>query len=537
MPATTRVVLQARFNSSRLPGKALLPVGNLPMVVLAAKRIMRGGRSGTGLVVATSSDRSDDAIVQVCDAAKVPVLRGSPQDVYERFIGATADLGDDATIVRLTADNVFPDAEFVQDIVERLHAMNGAYLCPRWPEDGLPYGVVAEAFRLGALRQARPELPEDAEHVTSALRRKAGNSGFATGYALSHLRATVDTADDYSRVTQVFDGIDDPIAIAWPQLCDRLEALPAARVPWSRKAGQFQSQLTLGGAQFGMTYGIANQTGMPPADEITRIVHSAIDHGVTHIDTAQLYGESESRIGAALAGRWRSRVHVITKLGSIQTDDVTLAKAAVAESVMRSLQALGGERVETLLLHRAADRTRAGGVIWDTLLDLRTKGLVGRLGISVQGREEFGRAGGDPDVELIQMPFNLLDRRWEGLAPMRDNLTIHARSVFLQGLLTGVPGTRWPIVAGFDAGGLLEKLRLLALELGRQNVADLAVAFVRGQPWVDSLVIGVETEAQLLENLERFSTPPLGPAEIVAVKRHLPLLPDQLLDPAQWKFQ
>src|SRR4051812_12764324 len=113
MPVTTRVVLQARYDSSRLPGKALLPVGNLPMVVLAARRIMRGG---IGLVVATSSDRPDDAIVHVCDTAKVPVFRGPLQDVYERFIGATADLSDDATIVRLTADNVFPDAEFVQEI-------------------------------------------------------------------------------------------------------------------------------------------------------------------------------------------------------------------------------------------------------------------------------------------------------------------------------------------------------------------------------------------------------------------------------------
>lgn len=534
MPVTTRAVLQARYDSSRLPGKALLPIGHLPMVVLAAKRIMR---SGISLVVATSSEGADDAIVQVCDAAKVPVFRGPLQDVYQRFIGATADLNDDASIVRLTADNVFPDAELVQEVVDRLNAMNGSYLCPRWPEDGLPYGVVAEAFRLGALRQARPESREDAEHVTAALRRRAGNSGFGTELTLSYLRATVDTADDYSRVTQVFDGVDDPVTIGWRQLCHRLDALPAVRVPCAHKAGRLQSQLTLGSAQFGMPYGVANATGVPSPGEIARIIHAAIDHGVTHVDTARLYGESEVRIGAALAGRWRSRVHVITKLGLIQTDDVTLARAAAAESVARSLKALGGERVETLLLHRAADRTRAGGVIWDALLDLRQQGLVGRLGISVQNREEFDRAAGDPDVELIQMPFNLLDRRWERLAPMRDNLTIHTRSVFLQGLLTDMPAARWPVVTGFDAAGLVEQLRRLALQLGRHTVADLAVAFVRAQSWVDSLVIGVETEAQFSENLGRFAGPPLSPAEVETVKRHLPLLPDQLLDPAQWKFQ
>ena len=135
------------------------------------------------------------------------------------------------------------------------------------------------------------------------------------------------------------------------------------------------------------------------------------------------------------------------------------------------------------------------------------------------------------------MPFNLLDRRWAGLTLTRDNLTIHARSVFLQGLLTGVPAAQWPVVAGFDASGLVEKLQRLGLELGRQNVADLAIAFVRAQPWVDSLVIGVETGAQLSENLERFAAAPLSPAEVETVKQRLPLLPDQLLDPAQWKSQ
>ena len=189
------------------------------------------------------------------------------------------------------------------------------------------------------------------------------------------------------------------------------------------------------------------------------------------------------------------------------------------------------------LLHRAADRTKAGGAIWDTLLDLRRKGLVGRLGVSVQNRAEFDGAAVDPDVEIIQMPFNLLDRRWEELAPARANLAVHARSVFLQGLLTGVPAARWPVAAGFDAAGLVEKLQQLALALGRKDVADLAVAFVRSQPWIESMVIGVETEAQLSENLERFTTSPLSAAEVEVVRRDLPRLPAQLVDPAQWTFQ
>jgi aryl-alcohol dehydrogenase-like predicted oxidoreductase/spore coat polysaccharide biosynthesis protein SpsF (cytidylyltransferase family) len=526
-------VLQARFNSARLPGKALLPIGELPMVVLAAKRAMR---DGADLVVATSSDRSDDAIVEVCRAGSIAVFRGPLENVYERFIGATADLDDDATVVRLTADNVFPDAEFVQSIVDRLHALNASYLCPRWPEDGLPYGVAAEAFRAGELRNAGPKSEDDAEHVTPALRRKAGNPGFSAGTHLSHLRATVDTPDDYSRVRQVFSRQTDLVEIGWRPLCDDLEEVPVPRVPWLRQGRRFQSQLTLGSAQFGMPYGVANTSGMPPADEVARIIHTAIDHGVTHIDTAQLYGESESRIGAALAGKWRSRVEIITKLRPIETEDAGVARLETERSVMRSLKALRSDRIETLLLHRAVNRDTARGAVWQRLLDLKRKGLVGRLGISVQDREEFDCASADPDVELIQIPFNLLDRRWESRVAQRENLTIYARSVFLQGLLTGMPAAKWP-VAGIDTADLIRKLDDLARELGRRSVADLAVAFVRAQSWIDSLVIGVETGAQLSENLERFATAPLGPEDIETVKRRLPSLPDQLLNPAQWRFQ
>lgn len=531
MPAPVRLVLQARFSSRRLPGKALLPVAHMPMVVLAAKRVMR---NGADLVVATSKDQADDGIVAACVAAGIPAVRGSLENVYERFLDATADLDGDATVVRLTADNVYPDADFIEDVVDQLHARKGSYLAPRWPQDGLPYGVTAEAFRLQSLRRARPESAEDAEHVTPALIRAAGNPGFAGGGDLAHLRATVDTADDYGCSCHVFNGVDAPVAIGWRELCGRLATLPVPRVHWLRRDGIFQSQMTLGGAQFGIPYGIANDTGMPSRDELARIIHMAIDHGVTQIDTAQLYGSSESRIGDALQGGWRSRVHVITKLRPIEATDASAAKTAVENSIAHSIAALGGEYLDTLLLHRAEMQTVADGVVWHTLLDLKRRGYVRRLGISVQNREELDRAAADPDVETTQLPFNLLDRRWDNPSLRRDALVIHARSVFLQGLLAGAPPARWPRLSGIDINAIIATLQRLAAELGRRSVADLAVAFVRAQPWIDSLVIGVETCEQLQANLELFAVPPLDEAAVAMVRHRLPILPDQLLNPAQW---
>lgn len=533
MTEKLRVVIQARYTSGRLPGKALLPVGRVPMVVLAAKRVMR---DGLDVVVATSDHGSDDPIVWACESAGIRVFRGPLENVYERFIGATADIDDDATVVRLTADNVFPDADFVRLVVDCLNAGGSDYVAPRWPQDGLPYGVMAEAFQAGSLRRAPPECREDAEHVTPALRRAVGNSGIPKQYDLADLRATVDTFEDYSLVTQVFERISDAIAIDWGTLCAVLKDRAIARIPCSVRLGRFQSQMTLGSAQFGMKYGIANVHGIPSIADVEQIVHAAIDRGVTHIDTARLYGESESRIGRALLGPWRQRVSVITKIGPVSLAEPADARAAVMQSVSQSLRSLGIEQIETMLLHRAVNRTTAGGAVWDALRECKRSGLISRLGVSVQNRAEFVLAAADSEVELIQLPLNLLDRRWDDLPPVRSNLTIHARSIFLQGLLSGSSLTKWPVSERFDSGRLVSELEQLSRDLGRRNVVDLAVAFVRARSWVDSLVIGVETQDQLKDNIAHFTAAPLTPDEVELVKRRLPHAPDQLVDPSQWRF-
>jgi spore coat polysaccharide biosynthesis protein SpsF (cytidylyltransferase family)/aryl-alcohol dehydrogenase-like predicted oxidoreductase len=536
MPSAVRIVLQARLQSRRLPGKALLPVAGTPMVVLAAKR---AARSGIDLVVATSTAAADDAIVQACADAGLRVFRGPLDDVYARFIGATADLDDDAIVVRLTADNVFPDSDLIEMLVEKFQASVASYLVPRWPQDGLPYGVVAEVMRAVALRKAKPNSPYDAEHVTPALARTCANAGFPSGLCFSQLRATVDTPDDYSTVGQVFWRSSDAITVGWRELCERLAQLPRPRPSWIYRDGSFQSQLTLGSAQFGANqsgtaYGIANDAGTPSVEEISRMVHCAIDHGVTHIDTARLYGDSETRLGATLADVWHERVHVVTKLVPIRIDDADEACAAAASSINKSLAALRCKTLDTLLLHDAATRRAADGAVWRQLLQFKRDGIIRRLGISVQNREEFEQASADPDVELIQLPFNMLDRRWDGCAANSDNLTIHARSVFLQGLLCGVETARWPQIAGIDFNFLTTTLNALVTDLDRRSIADLAIAFVRGHSWIHSLVIGMETLAQLKQNLDLFAAPPLTEPEIAIVRRQIPVLPDHLLDPAQW---
>ena len=134
------VVVQARMSSSRLPAKAMLNIGGVPAVQLCA---LRAGNTGLRVVVATSTDASDDALAEWLHNQGVLVIRGPLENVLERFCLAAADCEDDATVVRLTADNVFPDGDFIEACLEQL-PKGVSYATTMSTDSPLPYGLVAE---------------------------------------------------------------------------------------------------------------------------------------------------------------------------------------------------------------------------------------------------------------------------------------------------------------------------------------------------------------------------------------------------------
>lgn len=300
----------------------------------------------------------------------------------------------------------------------------------------------------------------------------------------------------------------------------------------------------LGTAQLGMPYGRTNELPPPAPEECVAIVRTAAEAGAAWLDTARGYGQSERRIGPALRDGWDARVRVATKLSPLDDlpDDAPDAavRDAVDASVFCSCRELGLASLDTLLLHRARHRRSHGGRVWERLRALRDDGVVGRLGISVQTVDEARAALGDPEVKHVQLPLNVLDWRWrEGgvdrLAAGRPDVTVHARSALLQGLLAAEGVDAWPVL-GEDCrpAEIVAALRRLAAELGRDGATDLCFAYVRAQPWITGVVVGVASHGQLLDNLRRFDAPPLPPAACAAVEAALGRAPETLLNPALW---
>lgn len=533
-----RVVLQARLSSSRLPGKAMLSLGGRPIVVLAAQRAANAGHDA---LVATSDRPEDDVIAHACAAWGVPVVRGPLDDPLARFVLATEGLPDEAVVVRLTGDNVVPDGGLVEHLVGAL-GDGIAYARLGGDDPALPYGVAAEAFTAGVLRDAAARAVEapDREHVTPMIRRTHGDRPIGVpdpDPAWVGLRCTVDTFDDFVAISRAFAEVDDPVGIGWRALCDRVRATSnaAAPLPVRRANPLDQGALVLGTVQLGLAYGAANTAGMPDASLAADVLTAARDAGISHLDTARAYGASEARIGTALARGLSEHVGVITKVEPLSPG---AGADTVRASVETSLRMLGTGKVAGLLLHRAQDWHCPG--VAETLAGYVEAGAASVTGASLSTPEELLDLLADPRCGYVQLPFNLLDRRWletevtDALAA-RPDVVVTVRSAFLQGLLVAGTEARWPANAGLDPVAVTTALEEAVAALGRSSRADLCTAYVLGHPWVTSVVVGAETPAQVRENADLVRRTPLTAEEIAHVHEVLPAGPADLVDPSRWR--
>lgn len=535
------VVLQARTNSSRLPGKVLLYMFGMPIVVLAAKR---AGNTGRSVIVATSDQKTDDALAQVLTKFNVSCFRGNLDNTLSRIVLALENYPDDTKVFRLTADNVIPDGALLDEIERDFVEQNMDYLCCNGEQSGLPYGISVELTKLKHLRDALIETsdPFDLEHVTPFIRRRFGENYFTKykGLSLGHYRCTVDCLDDYLVIQELFKNIDDPISESALSLATKLKDLSL----YQPESQTIAKKLVLGTAQLGLDYGITNAYGKPDQTTAEKIVKTAIVNGAKFIDTARAYGDSENVLGAILSTGWTGRSNVITKLSPLIDEtliDISNSiEYSVDSSVYQSCKALRTESIDALLLHRASQMTIFGGKIWSRLLFHRQQGLIRSLGVSVQSPEELENILSIQEVEVIQLPYNVLDWRWDSIISKvieekkKRNLTIHIRSTLLQGLLTSQNQDKWRKAHVENAESIIDWLKINQKLIGAKSIAEFCLRFVNSLNWVDGIVVGVETIEQLLENINFICLPEICSSQLEVILKSRPILEQKTLNPASW---
>ena len=205
----TVTILQARTTSTRLPGKVLKPILDKPMMQHQIERTRLAANIGH-LVIATSDESDDDAIEELCSSLAADCFRGSLDDVLDRYYQA-ALRHKPQHVVRMTCDCPLSEPRVIDETIARhLQDENDYTFAAR--ESGYPWGISVEVMRFETLatawREAKP--PYDREHVTPFIKRHpkrfhAGRLSSPVDY--SHLRWTVDTADDFTFVEQVYEAL------------------------------------------------------------------------------------------------------------------------------------------------------------------------------------------------------------------------------------------------------------------------------------------------------------------------------------------
>lgn len=285
------------------------------------------------------------------------------------------------------------------------------------------------------------------------------------------------------------------------------------------------SRIALGTVQFGVPYGIANQVGQVSRAAAKLVLEQASAHKINTIDTAIGYGESENCLGEAGVRDFK----VVTKLPAIPDGCVDVI-AWVERQFEASLSRMNVDKVYGLLLHRPEQLLGLNGLaLYKSLVSLKERGLVKKIGVSIYSPSELELLINNFRFDLVQAPFNVLDRRLFSTGWMQrlkdGDVEIHTRSAFLQGLLLMSPAT---IPSKFlPWAGVLGKWHEW---LGGNKISALqaSLSFPLSFPQVDRVVVGVDSQSQLQQIVS---------AENYSMKTNVPNFAcedENLINPANW---
>ena len=256
------------------------------------------------------------------------------------------------------------------------------------------------------------------------------------------------------------------------------------------------SKIALGTAQFGINYGINSISGQVQCDELNKILNYARSHNVMMLDTAPAYGNSEQVLGDANTQDFK----IVTKTRHFKQDNINSNEVGLlVRDFDQSLQSLKRKNVYGVLVHNADDLLKSGSdKLFKQLQIFKQQGLITKIGVSTYTVDQLQRIIDNFDIDLVQLPFNILDNRLvdSGVLSVLDkrNVEIHARSVFLQGLLLMTEQNR---PKQFDRWECIWKLWHEWLTDNKLTALEATIRHVISVPEISKALVGVDSKDQL----------------------------------------
>jgi aryl-alcohol dehydrogenase-like predicted oxidoreductase len=255
--------------------------------------------------------------------------------------------------------------------------------------------------------------------------------------------------------------------------------------------------LALGTVQFGLNYGITNRTGKPSPDEIGEILSTAANRGISLLDTASGYGDSEKILGQlSEQSRCFSIMTKTPNWNGMPPDDCARSIACAFEA---SLRHLNRDSLWGVMVHFARDLLSGhGSDIWRGLQAIKAAGKVEKIGISCYADDPIVDLAAKFKPDFVQLPMNVLDQRSLLNGTLQslhsDGIEIHARSVFLQGILL-TSNAQLPSYLR----KLSEPLKAFTALCKQSNLSQLegALSFICSANEISRIIVGVTSALEL----------------------------------------
>lgn len=282
------------------------------------------------------------------------------------------------------------------------------------------------------------------------------------------------------------------------------------------------SKIVLGTVQFGTNYGINNTSGQVSLEEVRMILSIATQNGINTLDTSSAYGTSEQSLGDALK-KTGLNFNIVSKYPK--------SDVGVRDTFMNSINNLGVEKLYGYLEHNF-EFYQEHPETFDEMRKLKEEGFIQKIGFSLYNPQQLQYLyDHNVQFDILQFPYNIFDCQFEPYMGQlcMDNVEIHTRSAFLQGLFfkdtTTLPKKLIPLKS------YLDKLHQYC-DNHKLTVESLALGYVLHNTYIQGALIGVDNHIQLENNLKVASVK-LTEDDIEFIKS-IEIKEKDLLNPVNW---
>lgn len=291
-------------------------------------------------------------------------------------------------------------------------------------------------------------------------------------------------------------------------------------------------KLGIGTVQFGMNYGLTCSL-KPLKEEIKKIINLAKIHNISAIDTAPAYGNAEVLLGEELTEEYKWII--ITKTLKFGLKSLTSTHIDnFVSSFYTSLKNLKTDSVYGLMIHKPQDLIiKDGFKLYEQMQLFKQKGLVKKIGVSVYNSNEIDQILNNFKIDIIQVPLNIFDQRLIQSGHLsllkKKDIEIHARSIFLQGLLLMSSEEAYKKISLIEISSLYDKYYRF---LQDNNITPLegCVNFVKNIPEVDTVIVGINSSDHLKAIIDAYNK------DIVLDFSQLSTNNEGIIDPGNWSF-